>query len=221
MSGDIAWTRFRSADQQKHGFELLRCGPTTLGPFAVLSKEPLAVEVHFWQGKSMPHLTVNCPACAAKRPRRLRGYLAVWNEKHRTQYCLELTDGCIPRIQEHLDNFGTLRGAWIRLTRPSGKANGKLFVHIERSSLSDALMPQPMNLRDYLIRIWQIDPSVKLQQEMPLDSEPTSDDGRPASEWKNTRLLTELPDLVQTDGMKREANRRNAAATYSPHGLPK
>ena len=73
MSGDIAWTKFTTADTAKNGFELLRCGPTTLGPFVILSREALAVELHYWQGKSVPHLTINCPACHAKRPKRKIG----------------------------------------------------------------------------------------------------------------------------------------------------
>jgi hypothetical protein len=220
MTADIAWTRFGAVETTKSGFEILRCGATALGPLLILSTEPMAVPLHFWQGKSFPHLTQNCPACAAKRPSKMKLYVVVLDPKRNAQYVLEMTDGVTDRIREHLEQFGSLRGSYIRLSRPSGKANGKLFAQFDRSNMSDHQLAKPIDLIDYLVRLWQIDPSVTMPKQPIQPDAITSEAGQPPENWRMTKTLDEHHELVDQPTARKQQEKRNGKA-YTGHGMPK
>lgn len=134
--------------------QLLRCPPGSGPPLVVLSSSLVGVKLHWIAGRSTPHVSENCKGCEDHLPTRWRGYLACWSPKSQATCILELTEACVDAIANYRQLYGTLRGAQIRLSRPSCKANGRIHCEIIAGTTPDSLLPVEPDIKPALIRMW-------------------------------------------------------------------
>lgn len=196
--------------------DLRRCPPGGLPPVISLSDWLIGNELHWWNGRSFPHLKENCPACAAKRSKVWKGYLGCLDPKTRKIFILELTPNCTEALSAYKITYGSLRGAQIKLDRSATKINGRVTATATPAQLGGLELPLPPDLRKILDHMWQVD-------HMPEQTTPV--DPRPVTEapMNNEELAKRRPDrfadtyppvgkIIETTPEQREMLRRNREA---------
>lgn len=154
MSQEIDWTDTPSPIAAGSRPDLIRCGLGSLPPLIALNPRHVGVELHFWQGRSFPHLKEGCPACAAKNVATWKGYLGVWNPATRLSGILEFTLGCVSALDAHFLARGTCRGATLQIKRNGNKANGKLSLTVSTSQWGCDQLPATPDIRQQLSVMW-------------------------------------------------------------------
>ena len=154
MAKSIAWDSKPDPVLTRQTFEMIRCPATSTGPWLVTCHEVIGVQVFWMQGRSQPHLGEECPGCRENKPHRWCGWLAVYDENRMRHCILEISPLCLGTINEFGTQMGTLRGARILLRRPSGKKNGRIVAELQPSKLGQTQIPEPFDLKNELIRLW-------------------------------------------------------------------
>ena len=157
MSDQIEWTDAPTAASKLPACELRRCPPGGLKPQIILSDWITGNELHWFNGRSFPHLKNDCPACAAKRAKVWKGYLAALDPAKRTVYLLEITPNCVDAATAYKQSYGSLRGSALTLNRSATKANGRVTASFVPANLAGLDLPQPPDVRGTLERMWQTD----------------------------------------------------------------
>lgn len=173
MLQDIDWQEHPAPIAPGTRLDLIRCKTGSLPPLIVLSERHVGTEIHWYNGRSFPHLKNGCPACAAKRPGVWKGYLAVWQPKARVPAILEFTARCTSALDAHYLAYGTLRAAAVTLTRKGTKEKGPLTLDVTMSQHAPNDLPAAPDIRRALTAMWNA-----ARQEEDLVLEP----GRPVVE---------------------------------------
>ena len=167
MLTDIEWTETPAAAAPGSRLDLIRCRTGALPPLIILSHRHVGTEIHWYNGRSFPHLKNGCPACDAKRPAVWKGYLAVWQPQPRTIAILEFTARCTEPIDAYYLAYGTLRAATIRVTRKGTKEKGPLFAELQPSQIPTNELPAAPDIKKALTAMWNA-----RRQEQDIDLEP-------------------------------------------------
>lgn len=154
MNGEVDWTDTPNDLRRTDSIAILRAGTGTTPALVVLSDKVVGAELHWWNGRSTPHIKGKCPACDAKRPAVWKGYIAVYNPKTHQINILELTPCCIDPLAVYRQTFGSLKGALITLSRPGTKKNGRLTATITPSNFPQSSLPLCPDVRAALVFMW-------------------------------------------------------------------
>jgi hypothetical protein len=138
----------------KAHIDLVRCGPKESQKVLVTSHELVGNEVYWLDGRSNPHTSDHCEGCAQKRPHIWYGWLACYDEQRMQHLILEVTARCVDAIQTHMANFGTLRGAYIKLKRRNGKPNGAMSAELLPSGLPAPSIPLAVDVQEHMMALW-------------------------------------------------------------------
>lgn len=157
MKSEIEWSDTPPTQTDLHSADLRRCPPGGMPPAIILVDWITGNELHWWNGRSFPHLANDCPACAAKRARVWKGYLACLELKTRKIFILEITPNCTEPLAAYKLTFGSLRGAQIKLERSATKINGRVTATVTPAALGGLELPQPPDVRNILRHMWQTD----------------------------------------------------------------
>lgn len=153
------WIDSPGDEYSRPRWQLLRCKPTGAIRGIILSEKHVGTLTHYWKGRTVPHETTLCEACAAGRAPRPYCYLAIETGAARERVILELTATGFAPIIQYLTEKGSLRGALIEAWRVVAKPNGRLHVTIKPGNAHIAHLPPAPDLRALLCRIWEIEPS--------------------------------------------------------------
>lgn len=154
MTQEIEWSERPNYDLSHARHDIVRCGPGSLRPHIVLNDEIVGAELHWFQGRSTPHLKKDCPFCGPGKQTVWKGHICGLCEMTKKCVIVEFTAPCIDQLNEYKLRHGTLRGARLKLHRTGGKPNGKLFAQVEPSGLGTNELPEPFDLRAALHFMW-------------------------------------------------------------------
>ena len=163
----VQWTAKPADDPKKPKIPIDRCGAQSSMQYIVLSREVIGCMLHFFRGRSIPCLMPSegwCDACTDPKGNepRWRGYLCCWRVHFNTFHLLELTPPCMTTVASFIEGHEHLRGAIIRLERPSGKANGRIVCQLEKTNVRENTLPPAFDVRDALERIWALHKIVRV-----------------------------------------------------------
>lgn len=153
-SEKIEWTTERKPREKQDRLELERCPAGASPVYLCLSDTYVSNRLHYWQGRSYPHLLENCPACEAGNTPRDKHYVVAHDLKRHKTVIVELTDAAADEFDEYLRLYQTCRGAAFRLVRKSGKINGRISCEMRPSNEPDNALPRPPDLKASLVRMW-------------------------------------------------------------------
>lgn len=172
----VSWSEAPDRNQKKRSMTLRRCPGHGHLRFVSLSDSILGCNLHFYRNRTVPHIepATLCEPCIERRPFRWRGYLVAWSPKNNGVGIVELTPFCVDPIEEYHRINGTLRGADIRLERPSGKPNGRVQSSVTASGIAAIELPKTIDLREALSRLWDIPSllSIPVEREMEIEHGP-------------------------------------------------
>lgn len=177
MSAEIDWQDEPAQVAPGQRVDLIRCGPGSLPPLIALNSRHIGAELHFWQGRSFPHIKKDCPACAARSGCVWKGYIGVWNPSTRATGILEFTLGCVTHLDAYYLAHETCRGAAITVKRSNGKANGKLLMTCTRSIWTSDQIPPAPDLRKSMSLMWnanRVDHLIDTNPQRPVQEAPDS-----------------------------------------------
>ena len=112
-----------------------------------------------WQGKkSEPHFrdADTCPGCVARRPKRWKGYVHVYDYSANKEIFLELTPHSAHQLHFALGRQSELRGERIRVARSKGD-NGRLTVAVLTAEKKTEALPRAKDPRPTILKLWGID----------------------------------------------------------------
>lgn len=134
--------------------ELLRCGPKSLGPIMVNSREFGGTCIYWLRGRSCPHGEETCEGCELKLKHVWYGWLSCWHAEKRTNVIVEVTERCAEAINQYIKDYGTIRGALITLSRKNGKFNGPMSIVVVPSGVNPVDIPEPCDVDRHMDDLW-------------------------------------------------------------------
>ena len=207
MSERIQWNHDPEPESKTPKLKLLRCPQGSLPPFVILSPAQFGGDSHYYGGRTIPCEGRDCPYCAVHSKRIWKGYLAVWDAKHRTTGIIEFTKPCLETIRTYKAAHGTLRTHAIELHRAGKKINGTLSVILTPTAWADADIPPPPDVVGILTRMWNQRPETIMKPQAPA-----------------TEIVMETPEdiaatLPLTDRFTTEGSATSPIYTASPETL--
>lgn len=124
---------------------------------AILGDKVYGIWSH-WQGKkSEPHFrnADDCPGCIARRPKRWKGFLHVWDYATNKEIFLELTPASASQLGQQLGRNSDLRGERIRVQRTKGD-NGRLTVAVLQAEPKIDVLPKEKDPRQTILKLWGV-----------------------------------------------------------------
>lgn len=227
MTTPIQWDHEPAPESKTPKLKLLRCPTGSLPPFVILSPTQCGGPLHYYGGRSIPCEGPACPYCAVHSKTVWKGYLAVWDAKHRTTGIIEFTKPCLETIRSYKQAHGTLRTHSIELHRAGRKTNGPLSVVLAPTAWADSDLPPPPDVIAILTQMWNQRPETILAPQPPkteIKMEPPHDDTTPLT--KPDRFKTEGNTKTKIYDAKPETlaalkrNREAAAAKNNGNGAP-
>jgi len=150
------WTNRPPATHDGHALAIARTPATGTLTLIVTSPDLIGCRTHFYKGRTTPCTETKCHACNEGMPWRWHAYLGAADPKTGRHVLIELTaTGCQPLAQYH-ELTGTLRGATIALSRPSGKYNGRVVARVSPIAISPMQLPPPPDVPHALAIIWNV-----------------------------------------------------------------
>jgi len=135
---------------------IVRCPAARELILQVSAENLLGTSTHFANGRTAPCTLPECPACTDGIPWRWHAYLACYDWSKNHHVLLELTAaGSEPLIAYH-DEHGTLRGRFIRVTRPSHRPNGRTALQIRAAKPTEPAPPNAPDVRRALCLLWSL-----------------------------------------------------------------
>jgi len=190
-SAPISWSNRPDDLSTTAGYDLIRCPASGVHNAIITSADILGVKVHYYHGRTRPHLNEFCPACDDRNPWRWRGYLSACHPKSLNSVALEITAPCVNALDDYLKHWGSLRGAVIMLWRPSHQPNGRISCRVEQSRFPVEQLPAAIDLEALLLKLWEIQPHMtapELKQVMA------------AMHTKKNRIPNSNPKQIGTNG---------------------
>lgn len=127
-SEEFRFSRRPPSGNDNGGWSIVRARPKGDLKVVSLADDFFGIEVHFWNGRTTPCRTLDCPACLAGMLSRWVGYLPGLSVPKWSPVIVEFTGSAAADLDAHRDRFGSLRGVNLRLYRPTEKPNGRVRV---------------------------------------------------------------------------------------------
>lgn len=154
MTHEIDWSDRPNVQLSRDRHDIVRCGTGSMKPHVILNDEIVGAELHWFQGRSTPHLKHDCPFCGPGKQTVWKGHVVGYDPDTKRTVIIEFTAPCIDPIAAYKQQWQTIRGALLRLHRLGGKANGKLVATVAPSNIPTAQLPEPFDLRAALHFMW-------------------------------------------------------------------
>lgn len=150
--------------------DLVRTPPRG-GLMGIITTEKIqGTYTHFFGGKTIPCLDSLCQACDEKISRRWHGYFGLLTPKPSRHVLCEIPLQACEKIWEYHGVSGSLRGVKIQLARRNEKANGKVVVSLDTTTIGKFQLPEPANVQKNLRIIWGLDTREGVADDRPADA---------------------------------------------------
>lgn len=227
MTAPIAWNHEPEPDSKTPKLKLLRCPAGSLPPFVILSHTQVGGDMHYYGGRSIPCEGNPCPYCQAHSKHVWKGYLAVWDAKHRTTGIIEFTKPCLETVRTYKAAHGTLRTHSIEIHRTGRKINGTLSVILSPTTWADTDIPPDPDVVGVLTKMWNQRPETIIKPQAPTTEIITEVETRPTTPPKlNNRFTTEgspvskIYTASETTKAALKTNRENNHHKRNGNGAP-
>lgn len=124
---------------------------------------------HFVDGKTVVCLEDDCEHCDARRASRWVGYLEVLGHR-KAHHLWEVTEGLFYSLWMQVKDMTNLRGYHVKCYREWGEKNAPVLGKVTDQIQPPPDLPEPLDLREQLQRIWRTD-------QMNWDESPAKLDG--------------------------------------------
>jgi hypothetical protein len=154
----IPWDDTVPADTGKW-YPIFRANPKASARFFCISRHVVGCWVHVINRRDEACFANGgaCERCDLHISRRWKGYLAVWEPTYCRVMLAELTADAVRYCQTDLTVDGPdLRCREISLYRLGTAVNSPVRCHISQATIDDALIPESVDVRAALRRIWGI-----------------------------------------------------------------
>lgn len=162
MASGLHFTSAPSGQEISQSYPILRCDAEQKYKLAgfVLSSRIYGVEVHY-VGRSVPCMkhTGDCAWCNLKRATRWVGYAPCVCHNRQRLFIMELTPGVMPSILTYHEQFGSLRGCMVHLSRRNPRPNARLDINILAAGavLAPGDLPPAFDIEAALAKIFGLD----------------------------------------------------------------
>jgi hypothetical protein len=136
--------------------QIVRCPASKDIVLQITADNLLGTATHFCNSRTTPCTLPHCPACTEGIPWRWHAYIAAYEWERHRHVLLELTAAGAEPLISYRDEHGTLRGRWIRVTRPNRRPNGRTAIQIRAAKPTDPPPPNAPDVRRALCLLWSI-----------------------------------------------------------------
>lgn len=137
--------------------ELVRTPPNKPLRAIITSETVIASPTHYDSRRTIPcQGPGKCDLCARGLRWRLHGYLSILNYDNLAHQILEVPARTYDTIAQWYKQFGTVRGLYIELSRPTQRPNGQIACVIKRPASQPPSLPDPLPVQWLLCKIWGV-----------------------------------------------------------------
>jgi hypothetical protein len=148
---------FPSDPREDFAWQIVRAEPNKPVAFICLTPRPFGIRTHFYQGRTIPCVRYNCPACKNNMLSRYTGYLAALSAKVHRNVLVEYSAGAAGDLQKVLTVNNSLRGSNFILSRVGRKANGPLRFEYKGLFSGGLVLPPCPDVFSILCKVWRLD----------------------------------------------------------------
>lgn len=127
-ASDFRFSRRPTGDTTSGGWSLIRAKPKGDLKVICLADDFFGIDIHFFNGRTTPCRSVDCPACLGGMLSRWAGYLPCLSHPKWATVIVEFTGSASADLDGIRANLGTLRGANLVFSRANDKPNGRVRV---------------------------------------------------------------------------------------------
>lgn len=135
-------------------YQLVRCPGNGRAKFAILSAEVYWYFTHYYDRQTLPHTEEPCAGCIRGVIGRLKGYIGVQGFSTKDLFILELTGNCRDSIDFYANEYKSLRGATLILSRMGRKTNSPVSAVVQPPTAPQPGLPPSMDVEREMERIW-------------------------------------------------------------------
>ena len=150
----VRWSTAPQEGQKGENLRIIRAPQSGTLRVMILSHQVTGTMTHYTNGRTQPCMGKGCPSCAQATPARWHGWLIVLNEASDEKMILEITEGPGETLAAFYSEHRTLRGLRVKLSRPSGKQNGRVHMLRGDQVTNHAELPKCPDLQKVLLKIW-------------------------------------------------------------------
>lgn len=168
MSVDFSqWSESSSPSEYDTNFpwSILRTPADKILRLAVISAGHYGVYTHYHRGRTIPHLKTECEGCSENALPRWYGYVLALLNPTRQKVVFEFTAKSAETIIKAEKDYGTLRGLIIQASRPRGRDNSPVHLHVTGQQFNPTELPEPESIRPILAHIWGFKQTSPVAQE--------------------------------------------------------
>lgn len=121
----------------------------------VTSARLTCAPVHYYNRRTIPHeIAAECVACQRHRAYRWMAWLVAVTPDEPAQVIFEMTARAARSFEVYASKHGSLRGARLRASRPTGKDNGRIAIEVRPPLRDGPELPKPPDLPAVLTHLW-------------------------------------------------------------------
>lgn len=143
-------------DSRGQALPLRRCPPNRPLTAVITCDDLVGCPTHFFGGRTVPCEVENCKPCLEGISWRWHGYVSAYLIKAKLHFLFEMTARCAEVLIQYRQAHGSLRGCLFEATRPSGNANGRVYMQTKPIDLEGIPVPRPPDLPKLLSMIWNL-----------------------------------------------------------------
>lgn len=157
MSHDFSnWSTSDNPNPDELGFawRMCRADHRKITKLCIISHEHIGVYTHHWRGRTGPHLLRGCEACESGQLPRWYGFLLARIHGIKQDVVMEFTARAAASVIKAEQDFHSLRGRIILLSRPGGKNNSPVSIQFVDTIPASVSLTEPEPIHPLLARIW-------------------------------------------------------------------
>lgn len=157
----IQWTTSPTDKNAGEQLRIIRAPGAGALRFMILSHQVMGTYTHYLNGRTQPCVGKVCDGCAKAISLRWHGWVIVQNETTGEKYIFEFTEGPAEKLAEWYADHRTIRGLRCKVSRPSGKPNGRVILQRGDQVTNHAELPRCPEIQKVMLKIWGLDERLK------------------------------------------------------------
>lgn len=175
----------------------------------LISENWFGIRTHYYGQRTIPHLTWgDCPGCRAGVS-RWNGYLLAFDLREAERIVWEFTPAVYDSLVRLREEYGTLRGLFLKISRVKKIPNGRLQIEKSAPYTERLELPASQDIVPIIFRIWGVALPDGEEHSVLAPAAPGADDkptGRPVRRRSSTgpsgpeQVMKDLPGQLRAFG---------------------